>query len=85
MRKSVLTTKLTKVTNNSENLYFYLRAPFDVAQDMLRVLRGGNYPLFFGCGYTALGPSAVNPHQSFWLQYFWIAESEKLVDCSRSR
>jgi hypothetical protein len=35
-------------TKNSKNLYCYLRA--------LRVLRGGNYPLFFGCGSAALGP-----------------------------
>ena len=55
MRKSVLTTKITKATKNSENLYFDLRAPFDVTQGMLRVLRGGNYPLFLGCGYTTLG------------------------------
>jgi len=49
MGKFHLTTKFTEDTENPETYFQNLRD--------LRVLRGENCILCFGCGYAALGPS----------------------------
>ena len=40
LTKDILTTKITKATKGSDIFDYKLRAPFDFAQGMLRVLRG---------------------------------------------
>jgi hypothetical protein len=53
----VFSKELTKVHEEFEKYILLPSCSLRVAaQGMLRVLRGGNYPLFFGCGSAALDP-----------------------------